>query len=143
MKTQLDSLTLLSVSPPLIATINQVTKRGLDAYPTINVNGSDQRHVSFDALDPTSLFSFKWVTLVSLLLAPCKLNLSPPLSHLKLYQGFLVSLPLTVLVVVAMGGFENRVKIRAIEVKLFFKKGVKVVSSSCKKGWWKIKHIKH
>ncbi|KAG9138977.1 hypothetical protein Leryth_025404 [Lithospermum erythrorhizon] len=41
-----------------------------------------------------------------------------------------------------MGGFENQVKERAYEIRQFFKKGVKVVAGSCKKGWYKIKNLK-
>ncbi|KAF7805925.1 hypothetical protein G2W53_038086 [Senna tora] len=41
-----------------------------------------------------------------------------------------------------MGGFEEQVKARAKEMKSLFKKGVKIVGDSCKKGWNKIKHLK-
>ncbi|KAL4282154.1 hypothetical protein GQ457_03G006480 [Hibiscus cannabinus] len=34
-----------------------------------------------------------------------------------------------------MAGFEQQVKERAKELKVFFKKGVKIVGESCKKGW--------
>lgn len=37
-----------------------------------------------------------------------------------------------------MGGFEQQVKDRARELKMLFKKGVKIV----KKGWKKVKHMK-
>ncbi|KAK7257444.1 hypothetical protein RIF29_31433 [Crotalaria pallida] len=41
-----------------------------------------------------------------------------------------------------MAGFEQQVKERAKELKSFFKKGVKIVGDSCKKGWNRVKHIK-
>jgi|UniRef100_A0A2N9HF73 hypothetical protein len=41
-----------------------------------------------------------------------------------------------------MAGFEQQVKERAKELKIFFQKGVKVVGESCKKGWNKVKHIR-
>ncbi|KAJ6291416.1 hypothetical protein OIU76_023481 [Salix suchowensis] len=41
-----------------------------------------------------------------------------------------------------MGDFENRVKERAKELKFYFKKGVKIVGDSCKKGWYKVKNMK-
>lgn len=41
-----------------------------------------------------------------------------------------------------MAGFEHQVKERAKELKIFFKKGVKIVGDSCKKGWNKVKHIR-
>ncbi|KAG8642430.1 hypothetical protein MANES_12G087300v8 [Manihot esculenta] len=41
-----------------------------------------------------------------------------------------------------MAGFEQQVKERAKELKIFFKKGVKIVGESCKKGWNKVKHMK-
>ncbi|KAG4159544.1 hypothetical protein ERO13_D02G180550v2 [Gossypium hirsutum] len=41
-----------------------------------------------------------------------------------------------------MAGFEQRIKERAKELKVFFKKGVKIVGESCKKGWYKVKHIR-
>ncbi|KAJ4830872.1 hypothetical protein Tsubulata_033971 [Turnera subulata] len=37
-----------------------------------------------------------------------------------------------------MAGFEQQVKERAKELKVFFKKGVKIVGDSCKKGWNKL-----
>uniref|UniRef100_A0A6N2M2D5 Uncharacterized protein n=1 Tax=Salix viminalis TaxID=40686 RepID=A0A6N2M2D5_SALVM len=37
-----------------------------------------------------------------------------------------------------MGDFEKQVKERAKELKVLFKKGVKIVEKSCKKGWKKI-----
>ncbi|KAE8075922.1 hypothetical protein FH972_014603 [Carpinus fangiana] len=39
-----------------------------------------------------------------------------------------------------MAGFENQVKERAKDLKYFFKKGVKIVGDSCKKGWLKTKY---
>ncbi|CAN6979833.1 unnamed protein product [Brassica rapa subsp. trilocularis] len=41
-----------------------------------------------------------------------------------------------------MGAFEDQVKMRAIELKLLFKKGIKVVGKSCKKGWSKVKNLR-
>ncbi|KAK4577542.1 hypothetical protein RGQ29_027888 [Quercus rubra] len=41
-----------------------------------------------------------------------------------------------------MAGFEHQMKERARELKIFFKKGVKIVGDSCKKGWNKVKHIR-
>ncbi|CAF1943325.1 hypothetical protein BRARA_G00018 [Brassica rapa] len=41
-----------------------------------------------------------------------------------------------------MGAFEDKVKLRAIELKHLLKKGIKVVSKSCKKGWSKVKNLK-
>lgn len=41
-----------------------------------------------------------------------------------------------------MGGFEKQVKERAKELKTFFKKGVKIVGESCKKGWHKVRHMR-
>ncbi|CAN1123775.1 hypothetical protein LINPERPRIM_LOCUS3413 [Linum perenne] len=41
-----------------------------------------------------------------------------------------------------MGSFETKVKFRANELKHKLKKGVRVISSSFKKGWFKVKHIK-
>nr|GMC72814.1 hypothetical protein BC332_19273 [Ipomoea batatas] len=41
-----------------------------------------------------------------------------------------------------MGSFEKQVKERAKELKTLFKKGVKVVGESCKKGWNKVKHLR-
>lgn len=41
-----------------------------------------------------------------------------------------------------MGSFEKQVKERAKELKVLFKKGVKIVGESCKKGWDKVKHIR-
>lgn len=41
-----------------------------------------------------------------------------------------------------MGSFENQVKERAAELKNIFKKGAKIVGDSCKKGWYKVKHIR-
>ncbi|KAG4208829.1 hypothetical protein ERO13_A03G157250v2 [Gossypium hirsutum] len=41
-----------------------------------------------------------------------------------------------------MAGFEQQIKERAKELKVFFKKGVKIVGESCKKGWYKVKHIR-
>ncbi|KAK4286169.1 hypothetical protein QN277_002763 [Acacia crassicarpa] len=41
-----------------------------------------------------------------------------------------------------MAGFEQQVKERAKELTIFFKKGVKIVGESCKKGWNKVKHMK-
>ncbi|OMP07382.1 hypothetical protein COLO4_07391 [Corchorus olitorius] len=41
-----------------------------------------------------------------------------------------------------MAGFEQQVKERAKELKVFFKKSVKIVGDSCKKGWYKVKHIR-
>lgn len=41
-----------------------------------------------------------------------------------------------------MAGFEDQVKERARELKSLFKKGVKIVTDSCKKGWHKVKHIR-
>ncbi|KAM6567313.1 hypothetical protein CsatA_026441 [Cannabis sativa] len=42
----------------------------------------------------------------------------------------------------SMSGFEHQVKQRARELKHLLKKGVRVVSNSCKKGWFKVKHIR-
>ncbi|KAG5033264.1 hypothetical protein JHK85_017246 [Glycine max] len=44
--------------------------------------------------------------------------------------------------VLLMGGFEQKMKDRAKELKVLLKKGVKIVGDSCKKGWNKVKHIK-
>uniref|UniRef100_A0A6N2LLN4 Uncharacterized protein n=1 Tax=Salix viminalis TaxID=40686 RepID=A0A6N2LLN4_SALVM len=41
-----------------------------------------------------------------------------------------------------MGDFEKQVKERAKELKVLFKKGVKIVEKSCKKGWKKVKNLK-
>lgn len=41
-----------------------------------------------------------------------------------------------------MGAFEEKVKMRAIELKRLLKKGIKVVGKSCKKGWSKVKNLK-
>jgi hypothetical protein len=41
-----------------------------------------------------------------------------------------------------MGDFENKVKVRAKELTVLFKKGVKIVGESCKKGWIKVKNMK-
>lgn len=41
-----------------------------------------------------------------------------------------------------MSGFEKQVKERAKELKSLFKKGVKVVGETCKKGWHKVKQLK-
>ncbi|KAF9670822.1 hypothetical protein SADUNF_Sadunf13G0108700 [Salix dunnii] len=41
-----------------------------------------------------------------------------------------------------MGDFEKQVKERAKELKVLFKKGVKIVENSCKKGWKKVKNLK-
>ncbi|ONI17062.1 hypothetical protein PRUPE_3G135800 [Prunus persica] len=41
-----------------------------------------------------------------------------------------------------MAGFEHKVKERARELTILVKKGVKVVGDSCKKGWYKVKHIR-
>ncbi|WMV39224.1 hypothetical protein MTR67_032609 [Solanum verrucosum] len=41
-----------------------------------------------------------------------------------------------------MGGFEKQVKERAKELTTLFKKGVKVVGESCKKGWHKVRHMR-
>ncbi|KAF8054110.1 hypothetical protein N665_1321s0010 [Sinapis alba] len=41
-----------------------------------------------------------------------------------------------------MGAFEEKVKIRAIELKHLLKKGIKVVGKSCKKGWSKVKNLR-
>lgn len=38
--------------------------------------------------------------------------------------------------------FEHKVKERARELTILVKKGVKVVGDSCKKGWYKVKHIR-
>ncbi|KAK7404984.1 hypothetical protein VNO78_06089 [Psophocarpus tetragonolobus] len=46
------------------------------------------------------------------------------------------------LYVVGMAGFEQQMKDRAKELKVLFKKGVKIVGDSCKKGWNKVKNIK-
>jgi hypothetical protein len=42
-----------------------------------------------------------------------------------------------------MGGFERQVKLRAYEIKGFFKKGVRTVSNTFRKGWYKVKRVKH
>ncbi|GLT86910.1 hypothetical protein SLE2022_050200 [Rubroshorea leprosula] len=42
----------------------------------------------------------------------------------------------------SMAGFEHQVKERAKELKVLFKKGVKIVGDSCKKGWHKVKNIR-
>ena len=41
-----------------------------------------------------------------------------------------------------MGDFERQLKKRGKELKVLFKKGVKIVENSCKKGWKKVKHLK-
>lgn len=41
-----------------------------------------------------------------------------------------------------MAGFEQQVKDRANELKVLFKKGVKIVGEYGKKGWSKVKNIK-
>ncbi|KAH7664379.1 hypothetical protein IHE45_14G117600 [Dioscorea alata] len=41
-----------------------------------------------------------------------------------------------------MAGFEQQVKNRAKELKHLFKKGIKVVSNTCKKGWHKVRHLR-
>ncbi|CDP19552.1 unnamed protein product [Coffea canephora] len=41
-----------------------------------------------------------------------------------------------------MGSFEHKVKERAKELKIIFQRGVKIVGDSCKKGWYKVKHIR-
>ncbi|CAH8262895.1 unnamed protein product [Arabidopsis lyrata] len=41
-----------------------------------------------------------------------------------------------------MGAFEDQVKMRALELKHLFKKGIKVVGKSCKKGWSKVKNLR-
>ncbi|KAF9672602.1 hypothetical protein SADUNF_Sadunf11G0059500 [Salix dunnii] len=41
-----------------------------------------------------------------------------------------------------MGDFERPLKERGKELKVLFKKGVKIVENSCKKGWKKVKHLK-
>lgn len=41
-----------------------------------------------------------------------------------------------------MAGFEQKVKEGAKQMKIFFKKGVKIVGDYGKKGWNKIKNIK-
>ncbi|CAL9223776.1 unnamed protein product [Arabidopsis halleri] len=41
-----------------------------------------------------------------------------------------------------MGAFEDQVKMRALELKQLFKKGIKVVGKSCKKGWSKVKNLR-
>ncbi|KAK9664201.1 hypothetical protein RND81_14G025500 [Saponaria officinalis] len=38
--------------------------------------------------------------------------------------------------------FEEQVKVRAYELKVFFNKGVKAVSKYGKKGWAKVKNIR-
>lgn len=41
-----------------------------------------------------------------------------------------------------MAGFEQQVKARAKDLKVLFKKGVKIVGDSCKKGWHKVKQMR-
>ncbi|KFK40446.1 hypothetical protein AALP_AA3G374200 [Arabis alpina] len=41
-----------------------------------------------------------------------------------------------------MGAFEDKVKMRALELKHLFKKSIKVVERSCKKGWFKVKNMR-
>ena len=41
-----------------------------------------------------------------------------------------------------MGGFEQQVKDRAKDLKHLFKKGVKIVGDTCKKGWLKVRHMR-
>lgn len=41
-----------------------------------------------------------------------------------------------------MGAFEDQVKMRATELKHLFKKSIKVVGKSCKKGWSKVKNLR-
>ncbi|KAH0719868.1 hypothetical protein KY290_004790 [Solanum tuberosum] len=41
-----------------------------------------------------------------------------------------------------MGSFEKQVKERTQELKIIFKKGVKIVGDSCKKGWYKMKNMR-
>ena len=41
-----------------------------------------------------------------------------------------------------MGDFERQLKKRGKELKVLFKKGVKIVEKSCKKGWKKVKNLK-
>ncbi|XAR55493.1 hypothetical protein NMG60_11035572 [Bertholletia excelsa] len=41
-----------------------------------------------------------------------------------------------------MGSLEQQVKQRAKELKTLFKRGVKIVGDSCKKGWNKVKHMR-
>ncbi|KAG2298465.1 hypothetical protein Bca52824_034937 [Brassica carinata] len=41
-----------------------------------------------------------------------------------------------------MGAFEDQVKMRAKELKHLFKKSIKVVGKSCKKGWSKVKNLR-
>lgn len=41
-----------------------------------------------------------------------------------------------------MAEFEKQLKERARELKTFFKKGVKIVGDSCKKGWYKVRHMR-
>ncbi|KAG6657951.1 hypothetical protein I3843_04G115200 [Carya illinoinensis] len=41
-----------------------------------------------------------------------------------------------------MAGFELQVKEKAKVLKIYFKKGVKIVGDSCKKGWNRVKHMK-
>ncbi|KAL9241018.1 hypothetical protein vseg_015178 [Gypsophila vaccaria] len=38
--------------------------------------------------------------------------------------------------------FEEQVKVRAFELKMYFQKGVKAVSKYGKKGWQKVKNIR-
>ncbi|KAK3039585.1 hypothetical protein RJ639_027729 [Escallonia herrerae] len=42
-----------------------------------------------------------------------------------------------------MGSFEEQVKVRAKELKSFFKKSAKVVGESCKKGWYKLYNLRN
>ncbi|PIN12420.1 hypothetical protein CDL12_14971 [Handroanthus impetiginosus] len=41
-----------------------------------------------------------------------------------------------------MVNFERQVKERAKGLKVFFKRGFKIVGDSCKKGWYKVKHLR-
>ncbi|PIA27438.1 hypothetical protein AQUCO_07800054v1 [Aquilegia coerulea] len=41
-----------------------------------------------------------------------------------------------------MANFQLQVKEKTKDLKVFFKKSVKIVSESCKKGWYNFKHIK-
>ncbi|KAH7692007.1 hypothetical protein IHE45_01G037500 [Dioscorea alata] len=41
-----------------------------------------------------------------------------------------------------MGDFEKQLKDRAKELKKLFKKGMKVVGATCKKGWHKVRNLR-
>lgn len=98
------------------------------------------------SLDPTGLSFLKITT------KPKRRALTPLSLSLSLYIIYIQnsypslslknSLSLCLFQKKEMAGFEHQVKERAKELKIFFKKGVKIVGDSCKKGWNKVKHIR-